>query len=816
MQRTLVFAAQFIQAQFVKTPFRLANILTIYLNLKKNVKARFESNTTFSRSIYRQQNSPLLKWLVLVITGVGLAGCKLPGEFPKQDEICTFDAARESLRQESAQNFATPVIEAMYVNNSLVWEKEGQQTTPTLKPGDMVTLTGQNFGNGTDIDFSKIMIGNSRVLETDLKMYKQILAISDEVNYETSELHDTWDKDVIVWAPYEISFRVPVHVHNGPLRVQIQKREGFNESLTKPGEAHLVIDAQRFRVIDEDFEYPCDVVSKLSEPVSTDPIDVIVDNPEYEDLVQRGRMAFWSYDYNIGVAHSFRNLDWDKIFDGSAVDPITGEFADPLKLFGAHKVVPGQVPFESYSPVYFDSYPQPNPIPGFLTKDPQLLKGNTWTSGYVGYRYAQSSHPLIGRGAWIGFNCSSCHGYKITYENVPNNIITRVFPGPPNPLWSLKWTLLDNFTGVEEKEEGPAWDPAAKDVDKSMLVYNVPQGMGEHTMVRIRGEGSLTDNDYEFSPIAIPNVTNHMPIRRSLSHTESYVGFEGSYIHAEEPDGAVGSMRADWLQALTAYMTQLDKYDDDLRRVGMYRWMKDYGLLEDMTGTALSEGQFVQAGWEAYPALMDTIADGKQQFNNDCGSCHTDGLGAHTNERMIRLNEVGRFFEPTIYHKEVQSIRATFIRNIYWVQHRGLLSDGHVRNLVDLVDPDRCDVNSQMYQDYYTLHPPVNPALGGSDHPEPYPAYNRKGDVFRVPKSDSQNANDTGAKRNRFIERHKYFVEVPWDPDYYYWDYQQMRLAWGPDEIGSEEPVGFPASPHPWCASNRTSMNAMILYMLTM
>ena len=84
--------------------------------------------------------------------------------------------------------------------------------------------------------------------------------------------------------------------------------------------------------------------------------------------------------------------------------------------------------------------------------------------------------------------------------------------------------------------------------------------------MRLRGEGSHTDNDYQFSPIAIPNVTSYMPIRRSLSHTESYVGFEGSYIHSEEPDGALGSMRAEDLQALTAYMTVLDE-NDDVHRV---------------------------------------------------------------------------------------------------------------------------------------------------------------------------------------------------------------------------------------------------------
>jgi len=72
--------------------------------------------------------------------------------------------------------------------------------------------------------------------------------------------------------------------------------------------------------------------------------------------------------------------------------------------------------------------------------------------------------------------------------------------------------------------------------------------------------------DYQFSPITIPTVTNYMAIRRSLSHTESYVGFEGSYIHSEEPDGAQGSMDKASLQALTAYMTTLDQDDDLLDR----------------------------------------------------------------------------------------------------------------------------------------------------------------------------------------------------------------------------------------------------------
>jgi len=140
--------------------------------------------------------------------------------------------------------------------------------------------------------------------------------------------------------------------------------------------------------------------------------------------------------------------------------------------------------------------------------------------------------------------------------------------------WTVLQTLTNTFDGIYTSEEGPSWNSGKKDIAKDMLLYHMPAGAGEHNMVRVVGEGSHTDNDYQFSPIAIPNVTNYMAIRRSLSHTESYVGFEGSYIHSEEPDGAQGAMSKEWLEALTAYMTTLDQDDDDLRNVGLYRWLK--------------------------------------------------------------------------------------------------------------------------------------------------------------------------------------------------------------------------------------------------
>ncbi|OUS28879.1 hypothetical protein A9Q99_10905 [Gammaproteobacteria bacterium 45_16_T64] len=751
-----------------------------------------------------------------VITPIMLVGCDKVGDFPDQEEICQFDSARESARSTSASVFAQPVISQIDVNNSTVWQS-GTPSSPTFTPGDIITLYGTGFGAGVDTDFSKIMIGTTRILETDLTMFEQSLDIQKQVNFETSEVRSEWPANVKHWEDTQIQFRVPDHASSGPLIVQVQKRTGFNDSLIRPGEPHNVIDAQTARITEPDFEHRCDVVSTLSETKSTAPIEITVDNTDFDTLVAKGRAIFWAYDYNIGAAHNLRNLDWEKIFDYQAVDPVTGLLADPALLFGAVPAIEGQVPSEALDDIYFEPYPQKNPIPGFLTLTPQLTKGVTRNSGWAGYRYAESINPYAGKGEWIGFNCASCHGYQISYESAPGVQTTKVFPGLPNPTWSMKWALLDNFDGIKTKELGPVWtDGANEDIDKTMLIYHMPQGTGEHNVVRAVGEGSETDNDYQFSPITIPSVTNYMAIRRSLSHTESYVGFEGSYIHSEEPDGAQGSMDKESLQALTAYMTTLDEDDDLLRNIGLYRWLGENALLSSQTETTPSEHEFISQGWEAFPGVVAAVNNGKATFDRDCSSCHQDGLSANTNEEMVRLDKVGRFFAPTIYQTQVQSIRATFLRDLYWTQHRGLLSDGHVSNLEDLVTPDRCSSGTDLYNDYYTLHPPTNPGKGGAGHPDPYPAHLQKGDVFRIPKSESSSDNDTGARQNRFIERHKYFVEVPWDNEYYYWDYQRMRAEYGPGEMGTPTPIGMPDAPHPWCAESQGEVSDLVQYLLTL
>lgn len=752
--------------------------------------------------------------LVSLALPLALAACQKAGEFPDQEALCTTDSSREAQRAASAVEFATPTLATLRVNGGLRWQA-GETTTPALNAGDIVTLEGSGFGAGPDIDFSKLLIGNVRVLETDLVMHEQRLDLLRQVNFEIPAVQSRWEKNILSWNDTEIRFRVPRHASGGKLVVQVQKRLGANASALRPGETHNVIDAQTARITDPSYRHACDVVSTVSEAKATEPLSVTVTSADRSALVQKGEAIFWGYDFNIGLAHKIRKLDWKAIFEYRTRDPITGAIADPEDLFGAWRTVAGEVPAVAINDYYFDVYPQKNPIPGFLTLQPQATRGNTRNSGWVGYRYAESNNPYSGPGSWIGFNCASCHGYRINYEAAPGQTVTKVFPGLPNPLWSMRWTLLGNFKGIRAQEKGPAWTDGSKQaVDKTQLIYHMPQGTGEHNVVRLVGEGSETDNDYQFSPITIPGVTHYLPIRRSLSHTESYVGFEGSYIHSQEPDGALGAMNKDALEALTAYMATLDQDDDALRNVGMFRWLKQTGALAAQTGNGTTEGSFVQRGWQAYPGVVAQVNAGKAVFDRDCGSCHGDKVGLHSNEAMIPLTEVGRFFAPTLYQTQAQSIRVSFLRNLYWLQHRGLLSDGHVRNLEDLVDPARCSPGSALHDRYYTLHAPTTLASAGSDHPVAYPAATARGDVFRIRKADA--STPVGQERNRFIERHRYFVDVPWDPEHYYWDYQKMRAEYGSDEMGTNGPLGLPETPHGWCAGSAAEIAPLVQYLLTL
>lgn len=729
-----------------------------------------------------------------------------------QQRYCAADPTLEAKRYASATEQAVPAITRVSVNGEPVWNT-GDDTAPEIKPGDTIILEGTGFGAGTDVDFSKLLVGNVRVLETSLTIYEQQLDIGKQVHSETPTVRSSWAKDLIGWTDTRVEFRVPGHVTRGPIMIQVQKRTGANLSYVYPGETHAVVDAQTIRIVEPTFQHRCDVVSELSDPVASNRIPVTIQNANLTSLVKKGREIFWSYDYNIGLVHQIRGLDWKAILEKKTTDPITGKVADPLELFGAYATKAGEVPTEAMAPVFFDPYPQKNPIPGYLlVLSDQKTKGNTRDTGFVGYRYAESTNPYTGDGEWIGFNCASCHGYRVEWESAPGVKTTKVIPGLPNPRWSMKWAVLGNFKGVIADEPGPLWAPGTQKVDKTALIYAMPHGHGEHDLVRIHGEGSMTDNDYGFAPIAIPNVTHYLPIRRSLSHTESYVGFEGSYVHAEEPDGALGSMDATSLKALTAYMGQLDTQDDQLRSVGVYRHLKF--KKQDAILNGDSEGAFVQNGARSYPALKTRLENGEAIFKEHCASCHQDSVDQFTTERMIPLHEVGRFFEPTVYHREMQSIRVSFLRDLYFTQHRGLLSDGHVRNIEDLVNPDRCTEGSALYKRYYTVHAPETLPPAGPDFAAPIKHESERGNAFRVLRGTD--GSETSQNRNRFVERFRYFSRLASDPGHYYWDYQKMRKEYGPWELGTAAPIGLPAAPHPWCAGSQAEVDDLVLYLTSL
>ena len=66
------------------------------------------------------------------------------------------------------------------------------------------------------------------------------------------------------------------------------------------------------------------------------------------------------------------------------------------------------------------------------------------------------------------------------------------------------------------------------------------------------------------------------------------------------------------------------------------------------------------------------------------------------------------------------------------------------------------------------------------------------------------------------MERYRYFSSVPGDAGHYYWDYQHFRKEYGPWEIGSAEPLGLPATPHPWCAGDAAEVDDLVLYLMSL
>lgn len=690
------------------------------------------------------------------------------------------NASLEQSRQISASDSAIPQIDQLAAGGTVLWS-QGQSTPAILTSGTSILITGTGFGQGPDVDYSKIILGTSRVLERDLPMYQGSVELLKKLFYEQPVLFDEWQKEILSWTDTQIEFIVPWIASEGPLTIQVQKRIGANTAIQDPSALFSLWDPFTERITDPSFVHVSDVVSQLGPARISNSIPLSIVNPKFQTLVATGEQIYWSYEFNLAAVHHSAHLNWEKILNGQATDPTTGQPAVPEDLFGAIALNAGEVPYSITQPIYWDPFPAPNPIKPTLRAP--LLSGYTSPTKYVGYVYSESIDPLWNyKGNWIGMTCASCHSQRITYEAAPGQMVSHVFPGLPNPKWSMKWAALGNLYGVQGNE--PGIDGQSSAVDKTNLLFGMPSGTGEHTLIRPSNDTSMYENDHLFSPIAIPIITRHTPVRRALSHTELITGFEGSYIHSEEPDGAVGAMHSASLMALTAYMTTLDDNNGVLQSLGIYRWLQQNGHLDEVNGA--TEGQFMQSGPSSYPGLSAHIASGKQIYSNSCASCHANNFGTWTDENMLPVTQVGTYFSPTMYERKAQSVRTSILHNLFWVEPRGLLHDGHVKSLEDLVNADRCTEGSDLYNRYYTLNP----------------------NTFHIPKG---NAAQENALRNQ-----AYFVDVPWDKTNLYWDYQGMRQAFGPTEFGTSAPVSLPATPHPWCVPDNSQINDLVQYLLTL
>ena len=628
------------------------------------------------------------------------------------------------------------------------------------------------------------------------------------------------------------------------------------------------------------------------------------------------------------------------------IDRTTGQGIRPLTSFGAIPLLPDAGADKLIAPsVAFDkqSFAGPTPYPislAFHLPPPfpkPLTSGQTTPTGWAGYVFAEAASLLPGyhkTTEWIGFNCAACHAARVTYEYEPSGKkVSRFFSGIPNPDWKPNFLALSGRAHDLVVSEGLPLNFISNDyppgsrqyiisqsrlasrlvsrvedllaqrgvalskqtVDKTLLLYNLPPGSTEATLFNATSDPGDYANDYFFSPEAIPIITNHTPVRRALSRSELIDGFEGAYLHGEEPEGARGPMSSRSLQDLTLYVSTLRQDDELLRRIGVYRWLSYKGR-SDWLGAAINEGTFVSfgedpdeplqpasfppkpgpagglaamrdaaiaaPGGEAGPSdafsqrfsdLAGHIAHGAKLFRDSCARCHAPGnAGTWTNEDMHPISAAGgseptgRFFSPTIWQRRTQSIRTAILENLFWVQQRGLLSDGHVVSdapdnmdgLDTLVRPERCQAPtaadgsvdlskaSDLYKKLYTIHE-------GADHSFRIPSagmrfafYTRFGPArtgvlqeIVAPNADRR----VREEEDRFVARHAYFTKM--DDGYYYWDYQKMRREYGileygldPNDLKNRARIGgLPAAPHPWCmpsGSSQADIDDLVVFLL--
>ncbi|HET7882859.1 MAG TPA: hypothetical protein VFL55_18390 [Acetobacteraceae bacterium] len=603
----------------------------------------------------------------------------------------------------------------------------------------------------------------------------------------------------------------------------------------------------------------------------------------------------------------------ETVLHKAMIDRITGSGIRPYSSFGAVPLLPETgadkviAPASAFAAQTFSGQtPYPIEMALHLPLTRPVLEGTTQPTGWVGYVRAEAADPVPGQAAthsWIGFNCAACHSARVSYEYEPGGKrISRIFAGIPNPDWKASFLALSGRTfGLTLPEKLPdnfirsGQNGATQAIDKTLLLYNLPPGTTESTLFVPAGDPGDYANDYFFSPQAMPIITNHTPVRRALSRSELIDGFEGAYLHGEEPEGARGPMSSRSLQDLTLYVSTLWQDDELLRRIGMYRWLSFKGQAS-LLGDNINEGTFVAYQYPAdalvqpmtfpprhdtagglgtirdaaladpsgaramadpfaqrFPALARRVVAGSKSFTDNCQRCHAAGnANTWTNEDMLPISAsggadaVGRFFAPTEWQRSVQSIRTAILENLFWVQRRGLLSDGHVvgsapdnmDGLAILVDPARCRAPlnadgsmdlvhaSELYRHMYTIRQ-------GADHSFRVPGAGmrfeyttRFGDPASVLKQvAAQPDRVVTPEEARLVERHAYFTKL--DDGYYYWDYQKLRREYGRLEFGLDpsDPAqrarigGLPAAPHPWClpdGSSREAIDDLVAFLLSL
>jgi hypothetical protein len=633
------------------------------------------------------------------------------------------------------------------------------------------------------------------------------------------------------------------------------------------------------------------------------------------------------------------------------IDRSTGEGIRPLTSFGAVPLSPETGAARVIAPsVAFDpqSFVDPTPYPismAFQLPPPfpkPLAGGETKPTGWAGYVFAQVAPPLPGYPKiidWIGFNCAACHADRVTFEyDAAGEKVSRFFTGIPNPNWRATFLTLSGRTLGLVGEEGLPLNFIRHDypsgtqkqiesegktrgllarfehavdsflaqhgialsrqkVDKTLLLYNLPPGSTEATLFNSADAPGDYANDYFFSPQTIPIITNHTPIRRALSRSELLDGFEGAYLHGEEPEGARGPMSTRSLQDLTLYVSTLHQDDEVLRRIGVYRWLVHKGHA-DWLGNTVNEGIFVGFGYkptdllkpdsfppqpapagglgamrdaamastgesvaaidqfsQRFPGLVPHVVHGAKLFKDSCSRCHSPrNAGLWTNEDMQPISAaggaepVGRFFSPTLWQRRTQSIRTAILQNLFWVERRGLLSDGHIVSdapenmdgLDLLVRPERCQapINadgrvdltraSDIYKKLYTIrqgpdHSFRIPSAGMHFELQTRLGADKPGVLQQIAAPDTNRR--VSEQEARLVERHAYFTRM--DDGYYYWDYQKMRSEYGILEFGLDpkDPQGrlhiggLPAAPHPWCmpaGSSQADIDDLVAFLLTL